>query len=195
MDSSGKGTGDIEYVPGAKSLPLVFNRFRLKAGQKGYAYKVSDLPIPTSEDILNPTVWIEKQVKTKLQELMTLALNEDGHSPLTLAAKMGKTAMVEYIILEQGEHQFSYGPLTMKRLDVNGFEVAMDKHMYHKPIDHSLYSAVEWFCIEENTEAFSIPIVQNIIRAKWERIGRPAHIRGAFMCFAVATLVTLCLGM
>jgi hypothetical protein len=85
----------------------------------------------------NWEVWVQKQVSRKLGELLIRTLNKEGHTPGTLAAKLGKYRMLE--LLCEGDFQWSYGPLTVSRINLDGFEKPIDKSHYTKPINVPVY--------------------------------------------------------
>jgi hypothetical protein len=110
--------------------------------EEGYAHIITRIPLPSEDDApsnenINWETWVKKQVSRKLGELLIRTLNKEGHTPGTLAAKLGKHRMLE--LLCEGDFQWSYGPLTVSRINLDGFEKPIDKSHYIGEINAQVY--------------------------------------------------------
>ena len=85
--------------------------------------------------------WIEKWVDIKVEERLQLVLNNDMHTPLTLAAeriqkyltkpRMTKAIeMLGFLIQSQKQASWIYGPVTHTLLDLSGIEQRYDLDNY-----------------------------------------------------------------
>ena len=73
-----------------------------------------------------------------MDERLVLALNEDLHSPLTLAAAIidksrdtpkqlqSKVAMLQFLVEKLKQKLWEYGPVTMSVLNLEGIEIRYD---------------------------------------------------------------------
>ena len=169
---------------------------------------MTDIAVPT-EDVLDDegklATWLETEARAKVFELLHKTLNEDGHTPLTLAAKEGKIDMLEFILYESATVRYSYGPITVKLFDLDSFELPVDLSLYEGSPEKPVYSAIEWLCItnsvveldnarfSRNISAFSIPAVKKLIETKWKRVYRHSFYLSFALSSLLAALVTIIL--
>ena len=173
----------------------------------GYVMKETVLHMP--HDPSNLKAWIEESARTKVDERLVLALNEDFHSPLTLAASiidkkkdseedlLRKVEMFRFLVDKMKVHLWSYGPVSMSILNLDGIEIKYDvlqnyeckgrEHLVLKK-DKKIHGAIWWLCINDADKAISIPEIQQLIQAKWERVGYPLFI----LSFLINTFLTAC---
>lgn len=104
--------------------------------------------------------------------LFLYGLNEDGHSPVTLAAERGKAEILRHLLLETVvKRARSYD------FDLTAIEFPLDRESknYSQAIPASivLRSAISWICRNEAHYHLidCIPELKEVIIAKWERIG------------------------
>ena len=109
-----------------------FELYGSEGSEYGYSPEMSRIPFPSEDDVADFDRWVDVQVRLKMDELLMKALNEDGHTPLTLAAVLGKREMLS--LLCQGDFQWSYGPLSVSRINLEGFEKPIDTRRYSRPI-------------------------------------------------------------
>lgn len=129
-----QGEADMNEA-GMRSFPFDF--YRYDGDEAGYSPELSRIPFPNEDDMADFDHWLDIQVKRKMEELLLRALNEDGHTPLTLAAVLGKRDMLA--VLCAGDFQWSYGPLSVSRINLEGFEKPIDTSMYSRPIRVPVY--------------------------------------------------------
>ena len=108
-----------------------------EGSESGYSPEVSLIPFPSEDDVADFDRWVDAQVKLKMDELLLQALNEDGHTPQTLAAALGKRDMLT--LLCAGDFLWSYGPLSVSRINLEGFEKPMDTRRYTRPVGVPVY--------------------------------------------------------
>lgn len=92
---------------------------------EGYDHKISMIKVaPGLEKI------ILEQVPDKMAELLMHALNDDGHTPRTLAAEKGNKEMLEFLVEEYMDFMWSYGPLSVSRINLDGELLTLYMHVY-----------------------------------------------------------------
>ena len=74
--------------------------------------------------------WIHSEAKRKVGERLSLVLNEDFHSPLTLAASSGGFKMLQFLIDQLKTVRWTYGPVSVSLLDLDGLEMPHNKISY-----------------------------------------------------------------
>ena len=185
-----------------------FELYGYEDSESGYSTEISRIPFPSEEDVADFDRWVDAQVRLKMNELLLKALNEDGHTPQTLAAVLGKREMLT--LLCEGDFQWSYGPLSVSRINLEGFEKPIDTRRYSRPIRRPVYryfilfeppissrvilsSAIEWLCIQGNVEMFSIPSVESAIEMIWRRIGLPRVVHSLITTVIITVLLTIIL--
>ena len=115
----------------------------------GYSPEESFLTMPIQSQFDN---WMEAVVKKKLEERFMMVLNEDLHSPLTLAAAMPdprdpdddpydqstekktrdfkKKTMLQFLLQKLHTQRWEYGPVSRNLVDLAGVEMSFDKQKY-----------------------------------------------------------------
>jgi hypothetical protein len=129
--------------------------------------------------------WAERTAESKLYELLIKTLNNEGHTPLTLASTVKNQHLFAEILTNSSVHRYTYGPLAVKLFDLDGFELPVDLSKYSIPKDKKLpkvKSAIEWLCISNARleidsdkfasaiAAFSNPVVKGLIENKWNKV-------------------------
>jgi len=75
--------------------------------------------------------WRDAAAQDLMHRRMHKALDEDMHTPLTLAAASKKTGMMEAIIEQLIESRLEYGPVNRSLVDLQGFEIALKPRQVH----------------------------------------------------------------
>jgi hypothetical protein len=119
---------------------LMYDKDHMEEEQQGYAHKITRILFPSVDDADHVEAWVESEVYRKVGELLIQTLNKDGHTPGTLAASLNRDQMLE--LLCEGEFQWSYGPLSVSRINLDGFEKPINKNHYMKPIKMPAYRYV-----------------------------------------------------
>lgn len=104
--------------------------------------KPLQMPEESSPEAID--VWIQKQVKEKLNERFLHALNNDFHTPLTLCAQCEKCddedeekeqkEMLEFLLNSEVYFKWQYGPLTCSAISLEGFDYPMTVEGKYKPL-------------------------------------------------------------
>jgi hypothetical protein len=188
-------------------------------GIHGYAMKERLLEMPKSDDDLGKVYrWSEEQAMYKCDERLALAMNDNLHSPITLAGAQlscddsdewsGKRkSMLRFMIGHLKAPLWTFGPVTKVVVDLDGLECRHLLHRYEFPpklipevknlmADNSNcsgFSAIECLCHNKSDKGFMVPEVQQIIRMKWERVGYTPFLTSFFYHLLLTILTTLTL--
>lgn len=198
------------YIARSEQQPVDYSAFTLDSSideeeMTGYVMKETVLHMPT--DPTNLQTWLDEGASRKVDERMVLALNADFHSPLTLAASIidkktdspevhtRKVEMFRFLVDKMKRKLWDYGPVTMSILNLDGIEIKYDvlqnyecagrEHLVRKT---KIYGAIWWLCLNDADKAISIPEIEQLIQAKWERVGYPLFI----LSFLINTFLTTC---
>ena len=160
---------------------------------------------------------MEAVVAKKLEERFMMVLNEDLHSPLTLAAAMpdsrdpdnkdqsdtAKKKMLNFLLNELHSLRWQYGPVRRELVDLAGVEMQFDKQKYPRlklmlekgSKTPTMKGAITWLCDTKTDDCIMIEEVQRLIESKWHRCGyeifRNAGITHLFMTLILTVLVCL----
>ena len=179
---------------------------------RGYSVKSAQVVIPSKNKYRQ---WLEEEARRIVDERLVLALNEDLHSPLTLAASLIKKAgpseaeqeqcrkrvgMFEFLLGHLKDQLWQFGPVGMALLDLEGVEI---KYRLHEKYDlrgreakvakKEFHAAIDWLCINDADEAIKVHMIRKLIETKWERVGYPEFLVGFAIHLFVAIMVTLIL--
>mmetsp|Transcript_6305 Transcript_6305/g.19137 ORF Transcript_6305/g.19137 Transcript_6305/m.19137 type:complete len:700 (-) Transcript_6305:222-2321(-) len=88
--------------------------------------------------------------------------NQEGLTPLTLAAKLGNTDMFTFLLERRRTVQWTYGPVSCMLLPLDEFDTRIDKR------DH-VRGALELIVAEEQLDLLMLPRVVELLRKKWNR--------------------------
>ena len=161
--------------------------------------------------------WMEAVVAKKLEERFMMVLNEDLHSPLTLAAAMpdsrdpdndalsetAKKRMLNFLLNELHSLQWEYGPVRRELVDLAGVEMQFDKQKYPRlklmlekgSKTPTMKGAITWLCETKTDDCIMIEEVVRLIESKWHRCGyeifRNAGIAHLFMTLVLTVIVCL----
>ena len=135
------------------------------------------MPIPNRYD-----AWLSAVVTRKLEERLILCLNEDLHSSLTMCAaikptddlaKQSKRKTMEFLLRGLRIPRWSYGPVNVSLLDLEGLETHYRRQNYIPRISPSrdMYSCIEWLCITCDDDSLTITEIKDIVELKWNRVG------------------------
>jgi hypothetical protein len=134
-------------------------------------------------------------------ELYILGLNEDGHSPITLAAARGKAEILRHLIVESVISRDSNYDFDLTAIEFPVIQCDKERSEYKPPVRSTvlLRSAIWWICRNELNNALieSIPEIKAVIAAKWERVGYLIANRNnqLHVTFLVPLMVLTCLVM
>jgi ankyrin repeat protein len=112
--------------------------------------------------------------------------NNDGLTPLTLAAKLGATDMFSFLLDERKIVQWRYGPVSCVLYPLDEIDLGFQEVSTHIDTDHQLIFIVLILIQNQNTSAGALElIVQNarvelithprlidLVEKKWERYAR-----------------------
>ena len=161
--------------------------------------------------------WMDAVVAKKLEERFLMVLNEDLHSPLTLAAAMpdsrdpdsddpsetAKKRMLNFLLDELHSLQWEYGPVRRELVDLAGVEMQFDKQKYPRlklmlelgSKTPTMKGAITWLCETKTDDCIMIEEVRRLIESKWHRCGyeifRNAGIAHLFMTLVLTVIVCL----
>ena len=135
------------------------------------------MPTPNRYD-----AWLSAVVTRKLEERLILCLNEDLHSSLTMCAairphddlaKQSKRKTMEFLLRGLRIPRWSYGPVNVSLLDLEGVETNYRRQNYIPRISPSrdMYSCIEWLCITQGDDSLTITEIKDIVELKWDRVG------------------------
>ena len=135
------------------------------------------MPTPNRYD-----AWLSAVVKRKLEERLILCLNEDLHSSLTMCAsikpdnelaKQSKRKTMEFLLRGLRIPRWSYGPVNVSLLDLEGVETQYRRQNYIPRISPSrdMFSCIEWLCITQDDDSLTIEEIKDIVELKWDRVG------------------------
>lgn len=161
--------------------------------------------------------WMEAVVAKKLEERFMMVLNEDLHSPLTLAAAMpdsrdpdkdalsetAKKRMLNFLLNELHSLRWEYGPVRRELVDLAGVEMQFDKQKYPRlksmlesgSKTPTMKGAITWLCETKTDDCIMIEEVVRLIESKWHRCGyeifRNAGIAHLFVTLMLTVIVCL----
>mmetsp|Transcript_6116 Transcript_6116/g.8528 ORF Transcript_6116/g.8528 Transcript_6116/m.8528 type:complete len:1586 (-) Transcript_6116:145-4902(-) len=170
----------------------------------GYSVNPKKMCLPADDKYEE---WIRNETITKMNERLLLVLNNDLHSPLTLASVITKDndsservkeqlAMLEYLMSKLKTVLWEYGPIQCSEVNLEGLEVKYNLANYgirpgEKVPKHE--SLISWLCIYDVEPAIMIPEIRRIIESKWERCGLPSFLTGFVVDVLIVILITLTL--
>lgn len=208
----------ISFVCGQASIKKIPPVMEPIVMEKGYTPRETPLTPPKSQSQF--IEWLKVATLRKFSERMSLVLNEDLHSPLTLAASSGNYNMLEFLISMLKVPRWTYGPVAVSLVELDGLEMAHNTLNYgplpkynketntveipaidpnvpccSRPIppNAKLYGAIEWLCINPDStfKAFEIDFIKHIINKKWERSAQAVFYRSAVIVFIITFLMTV----
>ena len=131
--------------------------------------------------------WLEHWTQRKLNERLVRVLNNELHSPLTLAASLikendGDSKMIEmfkFLIVQQTETHWEYGPMQYSLANLTGVDVPYNVEAYEKEKELEarletvpMHGAISWICKHDVENAIkNVPVVKALIIAKWKECG------------------------
>lgn len=198
--SEKKGRGDS--YSGPYDLPLFEEHGKatevLSGTYGGFLPKPRGIMLPV--DVKKYNEWVANETAIKMDERIMLALNDELHSPLTLAAACSdpdKDQMISFLIQRNNQHLWTYGPVKASMINVDGLEVKYSLDRYNIPknvrLEHPPHSAIDWLCITESEKGVMIPEIRKIIELKWKRFGKPkfkvSFVVNLFIAVAVTVLL------
>ena len=101
----------------------------------GSCPRESLLPVP-----LNGTFddeYMDTATSQKVAERLTLSLNSELHSPLTFAASLGNIDMLAFLIDQLKVERWTYGPVSVSLVDLDGMERPHNLLRYGRDITES----------------------------------------------------------
>jgi hypothetical protein len=123
------------------------------------------------------------EINRMFNRFFIYGLNEDGHSPATLAASIGKPLMLRHFLKEnvsQKDRSYEFD-LTAIEFKLEGFgkrnDATGDPRALYTPSlgQMHLHSSISWICRGADTEVYSmintIPEITSVVDFKWERVG------------------------
>ena len=146
-----------------------------------------------------------------------MVLNEDLHSPLTLAAAMpdtrdpnsdnlhvtAKKRMMEFLLDQLHSLRWEYGPVRREMVNLAGIETPVDRQKYPR-LRHILESgrktptmkgAIAWLCETKSDDCITIDAIQRLIQSKWHLSGFKLFTQAGtlhfIMTFTLTALVCL----
>lgn len=189
----------------------------------GYAMKERLLELPIFEDaniddLAKVDRWAMEQARVKVNERLSLSLNDDLHSPITLAgaqmhaddsekATAKKQSMLRFMIGHLKAPLWTFGPVTKVIVDLDGLERRHLLHRYAIPSSHipkvkaQQYdhenchgsSTIEALCFQDADQGFAIEEIEKIITVKWDRVGFAPFLTSFFYHFTLTILTTVIL--
>jgi len=182
---------------------------------KGFRLKEKTMTVPPQDKL---DEWVSNEARIKVDERLQVALNEEYHSPLTLAASLIKkddvknkgdevklqkrVDMFDYLLKKMKQEMWSYGPVTHSTLDLMGVEIEYEvKKRYDVRADRinnlknldKMQAAIDWLCINDADKAIEIPEVGKLIQTKWERVGYPFFVLSFLVHLFLAVMTTFIL--
>lgn len=164
---------------------------------------------PRNEDESKFQLWLNRAALNKEAELLTKSLNDDGHSPLTLAAKEANLTMLGYLLDERRMERYTYGPTTVSMFDLDGVDspVSLRYYAFNNKGNNKirLYSMIQWISInvsaakdkvtkQDRLNAFDNYVVRDLVLVKWDKIGKSSLHRAAVFAYLVTALITILAG-
>eukprot|EP00600_Ochromonadales_sp_CCMP1393_P010544 CAMPEP_0175007414 /NCGR_PEP_ID=MMETSP0005-20121125/6394_1 /TAXON_ID=420556 /ORGANISM="Ochromonas sp., Strain CCMP1393" /LENGTH=945 /DNA_ID=CAMNT_0016262845 /DNA_START=27 /DNA_END=2864 /DNA_ORIENTATION=+ len=177
----------------------------------GYKLRAKVLKMPPQEKLEE---WVAEESKRKVEERLALALNDEFHSPLTLAAYIinkrkdsaavtaQKVKMFHFLFGKLKKKLWTYGPITLALVDLEGVEIRyrVKEHYNLRGREAILdagnvvmHPALSWLCINDADAAILIPEIRKLIQTKWERVGYPFFILSFIIHTSLTVLLTLIL--
>ena len=170
----------------------------------GYSVTEEMLRLPPDDKLEE---WIIRETSIKMNERLLLVLNNDLHSPLTLASNIKKVdenedvtaqklEMLSYLLTKLKTVLWQFGPTQCYEVNLEGLEVKYNLTEYNVPPTAKVpvhESVISWLCIYDVEPAIMIPEVRRIIEIKWERCGLPKFLAGFAVDLFLLILITLLL--
>jgi hypothetical protein len=132
-------------------------------------------------------------------ELFLLGLNEQGHSPATLAAARGKAEILRHLITESVISRDRNYDFDLTAIEVPLIQSESDRKLYAPEVPPTimLHGAIWWICRNEQNNKLidSIPEIKAVVVAKWERVGYMIGNRNSQLhfVFLVPLMLLTCL--
>jgi hypothetical protein len=122
------------------------------------------------------------EINRMFNRFFTYGLNEDGHSPATMAASRGTPLMLRHFLKENvSQKDRSY------EFDLTGIEFKLERFgrkllqsevpLYRPPLSPQLclQSSISWICRGDETEIYlmviTVPEIASVVDYKWKRVG------------------------
>lgn len=154
---------------------------------------------------------VDGAVQQLYEDRLLHCLNEEGHSPLTLAAALGKAEMFEHLLEDMkfplGKsncHHMEWGldlegllfPLPTSGPDpFNSPEDPLIEHYAPSASSLRLYSAIDWASRFHGREAkekmLSTPAIKAVMASRWNEAARPVFQRNAITAITFSILITI----
>jgi hypothetical protein len=121
------------------------------------------------------------EINRMFNQFFLHGLNEEGHSPVTLAASLGQALMLRHFIKENVSHkdrgyEFDLTGIEFKLETYTGASTDRPVSLYHPPVGQlQLQSSIAWICHNREANIYSmadsIPEIATVVNYKWERVG------------------------
>jgi hypothetical protein len=165
------------------------------AAKKGYPRLISELKRRLRRWLYGIEVGVKSgEINRLFNRFFIYSLNEEGHSPVTLAAALGKSFMLRHFMKENvSQKDRSY------EFDLTGIEFPLEesKTAYSPQLNVLLHSSIAWICRSEDQSIYSmvhaIPEIGSIVDYKWNRMGAVLFADTVLECKFLVLLVTLCI--
>lgn len=133
-----------------------------------------------------------------MKERLSLCLNENFHSPLTLLAALPKDSngnkfrLLRFFLSELRQIRWKYGPVQLSKLDIAGITIPYDASEYDPIVSGTLCGLIDWLIITESYDCIALPEIRRICSDKWDCIGYGEFIRHFILhIFTTACLTVL----
>ena len=201
----------LQYINLKTNEAEVDTEFHLKSDKEiernirtGYAVKYEKLYLPSDDNL---DEWLAKETSVKINERLLLVLNNELHSPLTLAStikqndendqiRADRVAMLTFLMKRLKNVLWQYGPTQCYEVNLEGLEVKYslaDYSIQPTEMTPNHESVISWLCIHDVEAAIMIPEIRRIVEVKWERCGLPTFLSGFVIDTILVVLITLLL--
>ena len=171
----------------------------------GYNLPESSLRLPEPDRY---ETWVLSEARQKIDERLLLVLNNHKLSPLTLAASLSnkvtstvskerRSQMMKTVMVSTNTKilLWRYGPIACHDVNLKGVDIDYDLSEYESFVETTSntenLSAINWLCINEDTDLIQMSEIKAIIDRKWERYGLPLFVLDCLLDGVITTLMTL----
>ncbi|CAF4913953.1 unnamed protein product, partial [Rotaria sp. Silwood1] len=159
MDVTDSNNNTILHMLVISNLPEIYTKFKARWIEQRAIHNDKNITDSKSREL--PELWNR--------------LNNDGLTPLTLAADLGEAKMLSWLLDERKRTLWSYGVVSCVAHPLNQLDIDFHQDNKERPL-----SVIEIMIKKNNAELIS-PIIVSLIDKKWRSFAYRIFVRRFFM--------------